>query len=360
LSTSNPSLPMHITQRFQLLRPILASKRNEGQLAAPAGRPYERVLLWKGPLPSLPVPMHRGLGLQLSEGILDGETYWAERCDAISSLGRLSDLGPERMESLLGQVCEALLFLHSTGAVHGSISADAIGLRKNGSPVLMGIGLEEGSEEDDWRALGITWAELGHPMAQDFSPENAVDTLRRMEPWSPSDDQPNGQREVLYEVVHFAPRHRRDAAEDFPDIDTTQHGLFDITAAMDSGDATGALPLKLSEPYARASALGELLNWLYRPTPGIPGGEAFLIPQRQVQLSLPDLLVLEGWEAEPVSEQPDTEHMATAQQEEVLPQNGSKEQSGSEQDNEPTARPFSTIAALGVLLLVAAGLWLLA
>jgi hypothetical protein len=139
--------------------------------AAPADRVDVRATLWPGAEPPAHVD-HPGLAKSEASGVVGGRPMWVES----RPLGAaLSDLAPSLTRAEIARVLvdarEALRALHAVGQAHGSVRTSRIVIGTDGASMLIGVGQDRGTVEDDVAELSRVATSLGFRDVADLERE---------------------------------------------------------------------------------------------------------------------------------------------------------------------------------------------
>ncbi|MCB9762730.1 MAG: hypothetical protein H6739_23215 [Alphaproteobacteria bacterium] len=120
-----------------------------------------RVTAWPGAPPPRP-PKHRSLARPIDGGLLQLEQgpYWMELRPPGALVSELSGLSLPEVGLMLLNVAEALTALHGGGLVHGAVDADHVVIAPGGRAVLIGVGEQPGTADDDIHGLRMMMAAL--------------------------------------------------------------------------------------------------------------------------------------------------------------------------------------------------------
>ncbi len=236
-------------------------------------------------MPGQTVPIHTNLGIQISEGQISGQTYWAERCDAICLLSDLDSWKDEFISCILSESKKALQFLHDNDCIHGDVRSERIGVGPEGRPIWFGVGRHEGTKEKDIsdfdqlcrKRLGIS--------------SNELNTLRRPALKIPEQIiKADMKKDLLYEHLKLASRNQRDAPDydhdgltpsaSFSEITSTNPDTMEWTSSWISPD-----PM---EPQS-ISVVGELLSWLSQDAERIQLSNSYGVGKQELILPLDPL-----------------------------------------------------------------------
>jgi hypothetical protein len=134
--------------------------------AAPQDEPEERVTIWPGNPPTVPIGLHPVLATPIGHGTHDDQQFWVE--DRPPGC-LLSDLvaapAPHDAARIASQIAEGLAALHHRGFTHGHLDAARVVLDEDGVPVLIGAGVRPGTPEADLDAMLALCAQISptHP-----------------------------------------------------------------------------------------------------------------------------------------------------------------------------------------------------
>ncbi len=119
-------------------------RRNDGGglLVAPAGAPFERLLVWEGLIP-VPLPEHRSVATVVFAADLDGRRVYAERVPRGVRLDEV-DLPPGVQELVVVGILEGVAHLHRQRLLHGNVTKAHVHLGVRGEVVLAGRGRKGG------------------------------------------------------------------------------------------------------------------------------------------------------------------------------------------------------------------------
>ena len=164
-------------------------------LVHPANAPQERLLLRWTPCPQTVVPIHSNLGCWISQGLVDSKVASIERISAVHSLQEC--MPPEHVQgNIYWQIKDILKFLHKFEISHGKIEPNEIWFKLDGSVMLSGTALIEGTFEQDHIQLQNLWDDLKLSKIKSDSQEQWLPKMSRAP-----------QMEFLYEWLSKAPRH---------------------------------------------------------------------------------------------------------------------------------------------------------
>jgi hypothetical protein len=121
--------------------------------AAPVSEPGARVTIWPGTRPELPATVHPLVAMPLGRGELNEAQVWIEDRPPGALLSDLEGpLCTQEAAQLMAQVADALGALHTRGHAHGQVQPNRVIVTLDGTPVLIGAGVQEGTVEQDLKS----------------------------------------------------------------------------------------------------------------------------------------------------------------------------------------------------------------
>jgi len=234
-------------------------------------QPHCRYLIWPGALPDQTIPIHRCLGIQISAGYIGNSPFWLERCDAEWCLAEHPEMATREF---LSAARNAMQFLHENDRYHGAININHLGVRRDGWPIWLGVGLKKGSIKSDQAAWEKMCMELiGEPL---IATENPI--ILGLPPEISLDI----EDEVLFEITIEANRDIRDA----PDYNNTPSSSFpEVTQShFEPSEWTNSIPHADALSSPSSGAMRELLSWMLQ-------NESELIADESASLEVADLLL---------------------------------------------------------------------
>ena len=229
----------------------------------------EKVIVWRGGAPDLPIPLNPILGV----GTLEEENCWLEGRPGELCLGDLALPVPEvLLNTLAFQLAGALSLLHDSDIVHGSIDKNAVVIDASGACSWVGTARVEGSEEHDLAALMTLLIELGLHDGLPTEPVRAAalaDRLRSrpqdraaLAAWIAAHPEPPSQPEH-HQTLMLNPIGLMDEVQHELGADAAGHGLLDRWDHTEDGvdltdDSTESVVMGSHHAQTRQHILSEL------------------------------------------------------------------------------------------------------